>query len=228
MDIVRKLTLTNGIPQIKASFATMKPKQKFFLQLFLFALLLNLIPHQSHAWTIKAPTSKEPILVFDENDKAYQDIIDSINYVLRGKQNNEEVRKQAVRQGHLRIKVKNYLETKKSPLAEHTDILITMPNWKRIVALANAESSMCRKYPVSLANCWGVGGSNLWDMGNNLGDGIMEMNKFLENYPLRSNVKYAQMTFKQMNGLYKQPAKAHWLYNVQVIYDDLNNIEKSI
>ena len=126
------------------------------------------------------------------------------------------------------MKVQTYLASKKSPLAEHTDILISVPNWKRIVALANAESGMCRFYPKKLANCWGVGGSKLWDMGNDLSDGILEMNDFLINYPKKSKVKYHQMTFKQMNGLYKQPAAPHWLYNVQVIYDDLTAIENSI
>src|SRR6185436_4638665 len=111
---------------------------------------------------------------------------------------------------------------------EYANVLVSVSNWKQIIALANAESTLCRNYPVAKSNCWGVGGAKLWDMGSNLGDGILSMNQFLTMYPRNSNVKYAQMTFKQMNGLYKQPAANHWLYNAQSVYDDLTSLEKNI
>ena len=195
---------------------------------FLLSIFLNLIPHQTYAFQIKAPTADKPILVFDMNDKSYQDILDSWSTILSNNYTHEKVRVEAVKQGQLTTKVRDYLEGQRSPLAEYAQVLTSVKNWKQIVALANAESTLCRNYPVSKANCWGVGGAALWDFGNNLGDGILEMNKFLVQYPLRSNIKYSQMTFKQMNGLYKQPAAAHWLYNAQSTYDDLSTIEKSI
>jgi hypothetical protein len=88
---------------------------------------------------------------------------------------------------------------------------------------------MCKHYPVNKANCWGIGGSNLWYMGSNLGEGILSMNKFLKHLSgNNSKVKYTQMTFKQMNGLYKQPAAQHWVDNNQAVYDDLTAIENSL
>jgi hypothetical protein len=36
------------------------------------------------------------------------------------------------------------------------------------------------------------------------------------------------MSFDEMNGLYKQPAAAHWAYNAQTVYDDLSAIENSL
>ncbi len=229
MDIIPRLTLSEINVDLKASFASLKLKQKFFIQLFLVAIIMTLLPHESAlAFTIKAPTAREPILVFDTSDKAYQEILYILNSNLLSKTQNESQRQEAIKRGKLSIKIKDYLTTKKSPLAEYSNLLINTPNWKRIVALSNAESGMCKNYPVQTANCWGVGGANLWDMGTNLGDGIAEMNDFLSQYPLRSKVKYFQMTFKQMNGLYKQPAAPHWLYNVQVIYDELTAIENSI
>ncbi len=224
MDIIRVLTFVH----LKASLETLKPKQKFFLGIFVFALLLNLIPHKTYAFSITPPTARKPVLIFDTSDKSYMALLSNIKLNWEGKQRNEAQRQQAIRQGKLASKVGQYLTIKNSPLAEYSSVLVSVKNWKQIVALANAESTLCRKYITSTANCWGVGGSNLWDFGNDLGDGILGMNNFLTNYPARSKVKYAQMTFKQMNGLYKQPAADHWLYNVQVIYDELNALEKSL
>lgn len=224
MDIVRTITFAH----LKATLSSLKPKQKFFLSIFLLALILNLIPHRTSAFTIKAPTATKPILVFDRDDKSYLAIMDAIKDTYLNQRAHEQKRLEAVRRGKLTIKVQTYLENKNSPLAEYAPVLLSVKNWKRIVALANAESTLCRTYPKQLANCWGVGGADLWDMGDDLGDGVLEMNRFLTDYPKRSPVKYAQMTFKQMNGLYKQPAAAHWLYNVQTIYDDLVAIENSM
>ncbi len=224
MDIVRIRTFAH----FKASFGKLYPKQKFFLLVFLFAIFLNLIPHQTYAFTYKAPTSRQPVLVFDLNDKTYEDIITAWNASMGRRFLDEKSRQEAIRVGKLTIKVQSYLTSRGSPLADYAPILVTTKNWKQIVALSNAESSLCRNYQEKLSNCWGVGGANLWDMGNNLGDGILSMSKFLSQYPARSKVKYSQMTFNQMNGLYKQPAAAHWLYNAQSVYDDLVAIEKSI
>jgi|GEM_PF-1824155 hypothetical protein len=225
MDIVRILTLAH----LKASYQTLKLKQKFFLIIFLLSLILNLVPQKTYAVTIRIPPiRKVPPLVFDLNDKSYQDLLDSISLSLTDKFRREKVRQQLVKRGVLASKVEKYLESQGSPLAKYTTVLISVKNWKQIVALANAESSLCRNYPVNYANCWGVGGSSLWDFGNNLGDGILAMDRFLNQYPLHSPVKYSQMSFQRMNGLYKQPAAQHWVYNAQSVYDDLAAIEKSI
>jgi hypothetical protein len=224
MDIVRIITFA----QFKATHTSLRPKQKIFLSIFLLAIFLNLFPNQTHAFTIKAPTAAKPILVFDSSDKSYQNVIDYINNGWLNRAENEKAREEAVQKGRLAVRLHAYLTDRRSPLADYSGVLVSVKNWKQIIALANAESSMCRTYPEKLANCWGVGGAQLWDMGQTLGDGVLEMNKFLGNYPLRSKVKYSQMTFNQMNGLYKQPAAAHWLYNVQSVYDDLVAIENNI
>jgi hypothetical protein len=87
---------------------------------------------------------------------------------------------------------------------------------------------MCRRYIERLANCWGVGGSDLWDMGENLGEGVVAMNRFLNVAPMRSSIKYSQMNFEQMNGLYKQPPGDHWVYNNLEVYNELTALEKNL
>src|SRR5258708_12974545 len=97
MDIVRTLTFGH----LKATLGSLKPKQKFFIQIFLFALILNLIPNVTHAFTIKAPTANEPILVFDTSYQPYHTIIDAFNPNIANKQKEISLRQEAVRRGKL-------------------------------------------------------------------------------------------------------------------------------
>lgn len=122
-------------------------------------------------------------------------------------------------------RVEAWLKSKGSPMTEYTDILMEQKHWKRILSIANAESTLCKRYPTASANCWGIGGENLWDLGDNLGEGIAAANKFLETQPGRSKKKYAEMTIEEMNGLYKQPYGAHWSVNNYTILQELDELE---
>lgn len=127
----------------------------------------------------------------------------------------------------LEVALKEFLEQKGSPLAQCSDILVKQNNWKKILALANAESGLGKKYPKSLNNLWGVGGANLWKMGNNICEGVVSMNNFLNAYP-KKGVKYSEMSYKKMNGFYKQPAAPHWEKNIYYITDALEDLEQEI
>ena len=224
MDIFKKLTFND----LKASFEKLKPKQKFYLLVFLLSLVLNLIPHETYAFTIKAPTASEPILVFNLSDDSVENYLEAWSAILTDQYRRQEIVAQAQRQQKLTQKIETYLAARNSPLAKFAPTLVTVKNWKKIIALSNAESTLCRFYPKSTANCWGVGGSDLWDFGNDLHDGIIGMNRFLNEYPKKMSTKYSQMSFERMNGLYKQPPGAHWVFNAKVIYDDLTVIESSL
>lgn len=173
-------------------------------------------------------TANSPELIFDTGNTDYQDYLSQINQDLTDQYYQTQAQLAALRQQRLNQKVQIYLQEQGSPLADYASVLVSLRNWKKIVALANAESSMCEKYPVSTNNCWGVGGATLWTMGSNLGEGIVAMNHFLNMYPKHSRVKYSQMSFDQMNGLYKQPPADHWVNNNQTVYDDLVAIEQSV
>ncbi len=223
-DIVRKIKLSG----LKAKFQTLNLKHKLFLMIFLFSLLATLVPHETYAAGNSNQTNPGPVLLFNLSVNDVNDYLETRSQELSDAYYKEQVRFQILRQQKLTEKIRSYLQAQGSPMAEFAQTLVTLRNWKKIVALANAESSLCRKYPTSKANCWGVGGANLWDMGNDLGQGIVSMNHFLNKYPLRSPIKYAQMNFDQMNGLYKQPPGDHWVYNGQSVYDNLLAIENSL
>ncbi len=213
----------------KASFETLPLRHKFFLFLFLASFLINLMPHAALAQMEKDQNPNGgPALVFDTGNSDYQDYLDQRSQEMTDLYYQEQIRLQAARQELLTQRVRAYLQDHGSPLAEYTSTLVSMRNWKKIVALSNAESSMCRRYPVGKSNCWGVGGADLWDMGSNLGQGVVAMNQFLNLYPKRSHVKYSEMSFEKMNGLYKQPAAQHWVDNNYAVYNDLVAIERSV
>lgn len=220
MDVLQ--IIKPKIKPLKATYETLTFKHKLVILLILISFANFIIPHETYAAQAAKPSS----LVFILGD--YTDYLDELNSQARQGYYEQQLRSQLTKKQELIKQVKAYLSAYNSPLVDAVPTLITLKNWKKIVALSNAESSLCRKYPVGTANCWGVGGSDLWDFGTNLTQGVIAMNHFLENYPRRSAVKYSQMTFDQMNGLYKQPAKEHWVVNNEVIYDDLIKLENGI
>lgn len=200
-------------------------RHKFLSFIALVSLVTWAFPHQASAAVVPAETYSQPLVFVLGSRLVY---IDNLNFQLDKFYTRQKMQAEIDRQLELGARVKEYLAEQNSPLADYAYTLIQLSNWKKIIALSNAESGLCRHYPINKANCWGVGGPSLWYMGSNLQEGIVSMNQFLNTYPNNSQVKYAQMTFKQMNGLYKQPAAKHWVDNNQSVYDDLTAIENSL
>jgi hypothetical protein len=236
MDSIRKIridppkakTEETEIPQkqnpMVRGFFQMPIRYQFGILLSLLSLLTWSFPHSAFAAANYGSLSGPMIFMVGERPI----YIDYLNLQLNQLYNHQKMQAEIDRQLELEQKLHDYLAAQGSPLADYTSTLVQVPNWKKIIALSNAESGLCRHYPTNKSNCWGVGGPDLWYMGSNLSQGILSMNNFLENYPNNSQVKYAQMTFKQMNGLYKQPARQHWVDNNQSTYDDLTAIENSL
>jgi hypothetical protein len=223
-DIVRKIKHAH----LKGTFETLSFRHKFFLIVFIFSLFSTLIPHITAAQTPSMQEQNGPVLVFDTGNSDYQDYLDQLNLDIAQTYYQNQLQQQSLRRDRLTEAVRTYLSEHNSPLAQYAPVIVTLRNWKKIIALSNAESTMCRRYPTDKSNCWGVGGANLWDMGDNLGEGVIEMNRFLNKYPLRSSVKYSQMPFEWMNGLYKQPPAQHRVDNNSIVYDELVAHEKTI
>jgi len=223
-DIVRK---TKHL-RLLATAESLAVQYKFILFVFLFSLLAATMPHISYAASPEPNLKLSQRLVFDTGNTEHQDYLDQMSLELADQFYRQQMQQQTLRRERLTEALKTYLEERNSPLAPYSAIIVTLRNWKKIIALSNAESTLCKRYPPSTSNCWGVGGANLWNMGSHLGEGVIEMNKFLNNHPRRAHVKYAQMPFEDMNGLYKQPAAQHWVDNNTIIYDQLVELEKSI
>ena len=218
MDIVRK------IKPLKATFESLSIRYKAGLIVVLVSLVSSLIPQPVYAFSKAEHHNSGMIFVAGD----YAEYINEIKSEAEANYYKAILEKNLHKKLALSLKLKEYLNGYNSPLAEYTDGIIELKNWKKIIALSNAESSLCRRYPESTANCWGVGGANLWDMGDNLGEGVKEMDHFLRHYPRRNTIKYDAMKFEHMNGLYKQPAADHWVINNQQTYNDLIRIEQEV
>ncbi|MBI2355984.1 MAG: hypothetical protein HYV13_02165 [Candidatus Doudnabacteria bacterium] len=221
MDVLQ--IIRPKIKPLKASYDKLSQWHKLTILLIITSLVSLTLPHQTLA---QEKTGSKNGLVFVTGN--HDDFMKQISLEARQKFAEEQLRQELERKNRLIEKLEQYLNSHRSPLAEVVPTLINLKNWKKIVALSAAESSYCRKYPIGTANCWGVGGAEIWDFGSNLHEGVISMNKFLETHPKRSKVKYSQMSFEQMNGLYKQPAAEHWLINNQVVYNDLVNLEREL
>ncbi len=213
MDIVTKI-------KSRLTHRNLSFKNKLSILIFLITLTGIMLPQLMLAHEQEVRQAEMIFVVGD-----YDEFLSVIEVKAEKKFTHDQVVIKLKNEIKLTERVREYLESENSPLAGHVPTLLQQNNWKKIIALSNAESSMCRKYPTETNNCWGVGGSDLWKMGDNLDQGIISMNRFLNNYPLRSDVKYAQMSFERMNGLYKQPARDHWLYNNQHVYSELTALE---
>lgn len=163
-------------------------------------------------------------LVFQVNSKSKTEIIPEQIPVLTDEQLSNTDLDNQTKITYKQI-LRNYLVAKQSPFADCVDTIVELKNADKILALANAESALGRRAPVGKHNYWGIGGSNLWKMGNNVCEGIVSMDNFLNEYPRRSAVKYTDMSFVDMCGLYKQPcpgkASHHWVKNNLAIINDL-------
>jgi hypothetical protein len=219
MDILEKMR------PLKASYFSLPLKHKFGIIICLVSLVSFMLPHQAFA-SLANRSQAGSILVFTIGD--HIEYLDALTFELSKVFERGKMRQDLNRQLELAKEVKEYLQARNSPLANYASTLIQLNNWKKIIALSNAESSFCKKYPKDKANCWGIGGSNLWYMGSNLGEGIVTMNNFLNAFPNNSKLKYSQMTFQQMNGLYKQPPKQHWIDNNVSVYNDMIHIENNL
>ena len=220
MDIIRR------IKPLIARFEKLHITYKITLLIILVSFASTIFPHEALAATIENEKGKPLPFVFTVND--HLEFVRQTNTTAVQKYRENEYQKALQKQQLLAYRVQQYLEQQNSPLALYSSNLITLKNWKKIVALSNAESSMCTHYPERTANCWGIGGANLWTLGKDLGEGIKAANNFLATSPKKSKVKYSQMTFKQMNGLYKQPPANHWVYNNEKVFQDLTEIEQGI
>lgn len=76
--------------------------------------------------------------------------------------------------------LKNYLESKNSPLAAESEILLKQYHYRLIIGISFAESNFCKKQ-IMPNNCWGIGGTRP-ESYPSLADGIIRANNLIQKY----------------------------------------------
>jgi hypothetical protein len=180
------------------------------------ALISLLASHSPAVGTAYAQTStSEKALVFQI--KPQTNISSSSLSTVTG--NQKLAYEQHVGQIDARVKaVRAYLESKNAPLAQYTEIILAQEDWKKILAISNAESNMGR-------HCWknncsgimyGRGGLRPFD---SIPDWIVELQGLIDR-------RYKNKTLDQMNGVYVVPRSANWYQASNSVYQALTEIEK--
>ena len=113
--------------------------------------------------------------------------------------------------------VREYLESKGSPLAEHTEVLLQQKNWKLLIAISRIESQFC-KIKISY-NCWGIGGDARYRHYEGYEDAIIDAEKVIEYWQERGR----WLTVEDMNCHYVVPCNENW---VRVVSSTLIEIDK--
>jgi hypothetical protein len=112
-----------------------------------------------------------------------------------------------------------YLKSKNSPLADHVDALSEQTQWKLIIAIADAESSYCKRK--ELNDCWGIGGA--WDLKaySNYDQAIADVNRILEQHYIAAGLDSPdQIEYKWVGH-----PNDNWEAAADQVMDDLKNVQ---
>ena len=120
----------------------------------------------------------------------------------------------------IEVVVGEYLKSKGSPLADHTEILLQQPHWKLLIAISHIESSWCTR-KISY-NCWGIGGDAAYRRYSGYDEAIIDANNLIQRWQDRGR----WLTVADMNGHYVQPHNPNWERVVNLTLNEIENLIK--
>lgn len=119
---------------------------------------------------------------------------------------------------YLAPKVKAYLESKGSPLAQYADEIVKQPQWQRALAISYVESNFGKRCADN--NCSGIGVSpshKSWRRYPTKLDWFKDMSAILE----KPIYKERYVNCNQMRGVYVVPGSARWVNGCNAISNEL-------
>lgn len=114
-----------------------------------------------------------------------------------------------------KIKLKAYLEDRKSPFVEIVDTLAVLKHWKLVLAISNSESSLGKRCYTN--NCSGIGvepGHPYWREYETKADWAKDLDRLIER-------RYKDWTLEEMNGVYNQPGSRNWIMAAKQVLEEL-------
>ena len=116
----------------------------------------------------------------------------------------------------LNDQVRQYLESKNSPLAEDVEHLISLKHWKLLIAISAIESQYCLRQ-LSF-NCWGIGGDESYRHYNSFQEAATDADALITRWQERGRWH----TVEDMNCHYVVPCNENWVRVVNLVLSELN------
>ena len=177
---------------------------------FAFLPLVFMIYPESVAAAYVAQNSGTKALVFEIDSKSTQKLLTYDEVAAYEAKSNINV--------FLAPKVKAYLESKGSPLAEYAEDIVKQPQWQRALAISYVESNFGKRCADN--NCSGIGVSpshKSWERFATKKDWFIRMTQLLE----RPIYKERFTTCNSMKGVYVVPGSARWVNGCNTVSNEL-------
>ena len=194
---------------MKAPFSLDSAVEKAIIMLA-FLPVVSMVYPETAAAAFAAQDTKQTALVFQVNSKAKTEIVEQPLTTLSY---DELVHNQV-----LVPKVREYLESKGSPLAIYAEEIVQQPQWQRALAISFVESNF-GKYCHS-NNCSGIGVSPShpsWRRYETKLDWFKDMSALLE----KPIYKERYTTCNTMKGVYVVPGSARWVNGCNKVSEEL-------
>jgi hypothetical protein len=127
--------------------------------------------------------------------------------------------KTEIQRNELPTRLREFLESKQSPLAPDTEFLLELKHWKLLVAISAIESQYCKRQLGY--NCWGIGGDSAYRYYSSFRAAAQDANDLIE----RWQTKGKWLTVEEMNGSYVVPASENWVRVVNKVIKELDDIQ---
>jgi hypothetical protein len=115
----------------------------------------------------------------------------------------------------LQQEVRDYLESKQSPLAPETDFLVSQKHWRLLIAISAIESQYCKRQLGF--NCWGVGDDSAYRHYSSIRAAITDANDLIEHWQKKGR----WLTVEDMNCSFVVPCSPNWVRVVNKVLKDI-------
>lgn len=202
------IDIRSCIEKMKAPLALNSIIEKATVVLAFLPLVFMIYP-ESVAAAYNAQNSGGQALVFEIDSKPTQNLTydELLAYESKSDLNT-----------FLAPKVKAYLESKGSPLAEYAEDIVKQPQWQRALAISYVESNFGKRCADN--NCSGIGVSpshKSWERFATKKDWFIRMTQLLE----RPIYKERYTTCNAMKGVYVVPGSARWVNGCNTVSNEL-------
>jgi hypothetical protein len=119
----------------------------------------------------------------------------------------------------LNTQVRQYLESKNSPLANDVEHLTSLEHWKLLIAISAIESQYCKRQ--LSYNCWGIGGDSAYRHYSSFQEAATDADALITRWQARGRWH----TVEDMNCHYVVPCNPNWVRVVNNVLNELDAID---